>query len=139
MFANIQLCIGNNPFIRPMAFSLQQANDAIKDYCGQDLTLDPNAPASSGFSQFITPGMSYDNFYPNDGGSLLIRMNATFPADQFGCAPKKAFSTEGAECVRKLTGLINSCDTQSITAKNGGILVDYTDHGCVQWSIFGQT
>ena len=92
----------------PVPFTLQEGMNAINDYCGMDLTLDPNFQAPTGFSHFPPKGSSYDNFVKGLD-NIVIRMNATFAADQNGCPPKKAFSTKGSECVRKLTGVLNGC------------------------------
>lgn len=120
-----------------MPFSVEAATAGIKEYCEQDFTLDPEASSDDEFQQDVPEGVSTYNFV-DDGANLRIKMGATFAADQSKCVGKPAkFSTKGDECIRKLTGIVNGCDTQTTTRKIGGVLLDNTAHGCVEWSIFG--
>ena len=117
---------------------LQEATKAIAEYCAEDNTLDPSVTVTADGSNptKLPPGISFDNFMAR--GNLRIHMQAAYAQDQTGCVGKRAaFSTKGDECIRKLTDLVNSCDTQTTTEKMGGVLVDNTSHGCVQWTIFG--
>jgi hypothetical protein len=122
----------------PKAFTVQEAAQAIAQYCAIDNTLDPSITVTADGSNptKLPPGISFDNFLT--GENLRINMQAMYAPDQTGCLAKRAaFSTKGDECVRKLTDLVNNCNTHTTTQKMGGVLVDNTSHGCVRWSIFG--
>lgn len=91
------------------AMKRDDAVKAINQYCGMDMTLDPNFQRGNNFYQSPPKGLSWD-MYIADG--YAIKMEADFGdlGFQNGCLPGKKFSTKGEECVRKLTTVIDHCE-----------------------------
>jgi hypothetical protein len=101
---------GQNPYGSD-TIDRSSAFDAIQKYCNSDQTLDPNAAVPTGFSQSNPPGTSSDNV--PEGDHKVVRMEALFrdtDADGLQCTqPKKAFSTKGDDCTRRLQTIIDNC------------------------------
>ena len=87
---------------------------------------------------------------------VSVRLSVQYSADQSGCKPKQAFDLpKGDECVQIYKYIMDHCesglspltcyvmnakvviigDLDTRQAKNGGILRQNTDNGCVDWQI----
>jgi len=105
------LC-GYNPLSNPVAMQYNDAVAAINDYCSKDLYLDPSFEDDGSFYQTPQDGMSYDDYTQGLNG-YVIETKAFFNSQyQDDCLPAKRFGTQGDECKRKLTAVLNNCETR---------------------------
>lgn len=111
--SDAQLCVSRTGST-PHNITLTDGQKALADYCGLKLTLDPSAPSpASAFSQTVPTGQSYDYYYKGLNG-YFIKMQASF-GPQDGCLSERKFSTQGQECTRKMTKIIDTCKSISST------------------------
>ena len=101
-------------------FDRNTALDAINDFCGKDLTADPEVK---------DPRFSQHGDWPKGvakGGKNGIAISVTFVDICPGDTPKnQKFQTGGPDCHRRLADvIIDQCDTNANQKKWGGSLVE---------------
>ncbi|KAI5363278.1 hypothetical protein Slin15195_G106620 [Septoria linicola] len=121
---------GNNPYPRSVDMSWTAMSKGIANYCNTPLQLTPEYIYSDSFLIDTPKGQSLGNYLEGD---VVVKTVTQFNGQgQTDCGYSKPFNTNGDECKRKLTSIIDQCGGK------GGVLSENGKHGCVLWTIWGQ-
>lgn len=121
---------GGNPYPRSIDMPLKTMEQGVADYCNRPLELTPDYIYTNTFLVDIPKGQSHGNFLKND---IVVKTVTEFnDQGQTNCAYSKPFQTNGEECKRKLTAVVDKCGGE------GGSLSENGKYGCVLWTLWGQ-
>ena len=124
------IACGDNPYPRSVDMPLPIMRQGIAEYCSTPLELAPDYIFSDTFLVDIPKGQSRNNYIKGD---IVVKAVTEFSGQgQTDCGYSKPFSTDGDECKRKLTAIMDQC------GGTGGALSESGKYGCVLWTIWGQ-